>query len=309
MLTILQKKAAQAIINIFETSKAQGDYSKVTIITGDNGHLTYGRAQTTLASGNLYLLIKAYCETDGAEFARECRWYLPRLAKRDIRLDTDGNLHALLRKAGEDPVMQDAQDEFFDRVYWQPSVQLANAVGITTALGVAVVYDSNVHGSWRAMRDRTFQSYGTVQDLTEKVWVKHYVTIRREWLATHKNLILRKTVYRMDSLLDLVLQPNWPLDLPFYVRGVRIDHGALEPLLPRASAEPADLRILFFDTPAMFGDDVKAVQNALVQHGQQLKIDGIFGERTEKAVKQFQAAQHLRVDGIVGPATRTALGL
>lgn len=26
---------------------------------GDTGHLTYGRAQTTLASGNLYLLLKA----------------------------------------------------------------------------------------------------------------------------------------------------------------------------------------------------------------------------------------------------------
>ena len=53
MLTELQKRAAQAIINVFETGDAQGDYGKVTLMKGDPGHLTYGRSQTTLSSGNL----------------------------------------------------------------------------------------------------------------------------------------------------------------------------------------------------------------------------------------------------------------
>ena len=60
MLTELQKKAAQAIVNIFETGRAEGEYGKVTLLPGDPGHLTYGKSQTTLTRGNLFLLIKAF---------------------------------------------------------------------------------------------------------------------------------------------------------------------------------------------------------------------------------------------------------
>ena len=53
MLTATQKKTAEALVNIFETGEALGDYSQVTLIAGDTGHLTFGRSQTTLGSGNL----------------------------------------------------------------------------------------------------------------------------------------------------------------------------------------------------------------------------------------------------------------
>ena len=54
-LTKTQKRTAQAIVNIFETGRVHGDYGQVTLLAGDTGHLTYGRAQTTLASANLSL--------------------------------------------------------------------------------------------------------------------------------------------------------------------------------------------------------------------------------------------------------------
>ena len=57
MLTDLQKKTAQAVVNIFETGTALGKYGNVTLMAGDSGHLTYGRSQTTLASGHLSLLL------------------------------------------------------------------------------------------------------------------------------------------------------------------------------------------------------------------------------------------------------------
>ena len=79
----VQKQIAEAIVNIFETGRPHGDYGAVTVLRGDSGHLTYGRSQTTLGSGNLFLLIKAYCERDDAQFHGVLKTYLPRLESRD----------------------------------------------------------------------------------------------------------------------------------------------------------------------------------------------------------------------------------
>ena len=58
MLTSTQKQTAQSIINLFETGVVLGDYGNVTVITGDTGHLTFGRSQTTPGSRNLLDLLK-----------------------------------------------------------------------------------------------------------------------------------------------------------------------------------------------------------------------------------------------------------
>lgn len=55
------------------------------------------------------------------------------------------------------------------------------------------------------------------------------------------------------------------------------------------------------------GSDVRAIQDLLAQHGHPLPIDGVFGPRTESAVRRFQALHELDVDGIVGPKTAEAL--
>ncbi len=69
-------------------------------------------------------------------------------------------------------------------------------------------------------------------------------------------------------------------------------------------------RLLRYRQPMMRGEDVKALQTALSEHGYSPgKIDGIFGRKTEKAVKAFQKANGLKVDGVAGPKTFRALGL
>ena len=45
----------------------------------------------------------------------------------------------------------------------------------------------------------------------------------------------------------------------------------------------------------------------LNSNGYVLKTDGIFGERTLVAVKDYQGKNSLRVDGIVGPKTLAKL--
>lgn len=310
MLSELQKKAAQAIVNVFETGRAQGEYGKVTLLSGDSGHLTYGRSQTTLASGNLFLLVKSYCEAEGAELSSELEGFLPKLADNDLSLDRDMRLRRLLREAGGDPVMQAVQDGFFDRVYWQPAAQAAASINIESGLGVGVVYDSHVHGSWRRMRDRTTQRFGSVADIGAESWITRYIEVRRDWLANHSNTLLHKTVYRMDSLSHLIKDENWDLNLPFRVRGIVIDEFVLSGEgVPRAAEENEESRMLRLKAPYMEGDDVKALQQALVKIGMEVSIDGVFGPKTEAAVKEAQSRESLSADGIVGPATRAVLGL
>lgn len=55
------------------------------------------------------------------------------------------------------------------------------------------------------------------------------------------------------------------------------------------------------------GNDVRWLQMALTKKGYSLVCDGIFGPKTDEAVRAFQADRGLAIDGIVGPATRGEL--
>ena len=55
------------------------------------------------------------------------------------------------------------------------------------------------------------------------------------------------------------------------------------------------------------GDDVERLQTMLNNAGYSLDVDGIFGDNTYNAVRQYQRAQGLDVDGIVGTNTWGAL--
>ena len=55
------------------------------------------------------------------------------------------------------------------------------------------------------------------------------------------------------------------------------------------------------------GGDVPILQKALNNHGERLMVDGIFGLRTERAVKHFQAQSGLETTGEVDSGTWGAL--
>lgn len=58
------------------------------------------------------------------------------------------------------------------------------------------------------------------------------------------------------------------------------------------------------------GEEVKAIQQKLKEQGLfNDKVDGIFGPKTEKALKQFQSKNGLTADGIAGPQTLKTLGI
>ena len=55
------------------------------------------------------------------------------------------------------------------------------------------------------------------------------------------------------------------------------------------------------------GNDVKTLQELLNQNGYSLDVDGIFGSKTQAAVKDYQTKNKLTVDGIAGNETWGAL--
>ncbi|HEY3633090.1 MAG TPA: peptidoglycan-binding protein [Jatrophihabitantaceae bacterium] len=61
-------------------------------------------------------------------------------------------------------------------------------------------------------------------------------------------------------------------------------------------------------TNLVFGDDVVALQEQLLEMGYDIvRPDGVFGRRTEAALRAFQRDYGLTPDGICGPATLRAL--
>lgn len=301
-MTPLQQKTIKAIVNVFETGRAAGNYSAVTVLAGDSGHLTYGRSQSALGSGTLFELLSQYCVSPAAKFAAQLEPYLPRIQARDTTLDNDANLRGILRDAGADPVMQAEQDRFFDATYFNPACTSASACGLGSALAQAIVYDSHVQGNWRAMRDAANQKCGSPgsNGVNEQQWLATYVQIRKQWLLS-SHPPLPATSYRMDAFLNLIGNGNWDLDLPIQVHGVTI---ALADLGETGDATPPSLRMT---SPPVTGDSVRKLQAGLSKAGFACGQDGVFGPATEAAVKAFQAAKGMPQDGVVGPEVWSAL--
>lgn len=58
------------------------------------------------------------------------------------------------------------------------------------------------------------------------------------------------------------------------------------------------------------GSDVRTVQDKLLRwRYYDGSVDGVYGARTYRAVRRFQAKNGLKVDGVVGPSTAKALGI
>lgn len=310
-LTRTQRAVCEAIVNIFETGSVRGDYGQVTVIPTDTGRLTYGRSQSALGSGSLLKLLKSYCAQPQARFGERLRGELVRFESKDLTLDSDQRLHNVLRACADDPVMRDTQDTFFDRFYFQPALREATTLGIVSALGVAVVYDSFVHGSWPTLRDRTNDMDGTVSQLGERAWVRAYVARRRSWLAASRRKDLRATVYRMDAFQRLLEQNQWDLALPLVVRGVEVSELSLA-ALPRGCFDgpPPGSRSLLLASPMATGLDVRMLQLALSEQQVAITADGVFGKASANAIRALQLAHGQEPTGTADSAfIRNVVGI
>lgn len=94
-------------------------------------------------------------------------------------------------------------------------------------------------------------------------------------------------------------------------RGLSVT-GIVDEVTARALEEAqwklGDRSLSLQEPPLMHGDDVAALQSRLTEMGFDCgRVDGIYGPRTELAVKDFQKSVGATVDGKCGPATIIAL--
>lgn len=223
-LTALQKRICEQVVNAFETGSTQGDYGALVIFSDgphDVRQITYGRSQTT-EYGNLEELVQRYVDA-GGDFSEQLRPFIPKIGV--TPLVDDKNFKQLLRDAGrKDPVMQRVQDDFFDRRYFQPAMEWAETNGFTLALSALTIYDSFIHsGTIFDFLRKRFPEVPPAKGGDEKTWIKQYVDVRHEWLATHPKPVLRATVYRTRCLKDQIARDNWDLSqLPIDANGVKV---------------------------------------------------------------------------------------
>ena len=309
----LQKQTCISMVNIFESSSVTGNYGAIGGLKNDKGHLSYGRSQVSLASGNLFLLIKAYCEAPDAQFSSELSAYLPRLGDKDFTLDTDLGIRALLREAGHDPAMQRVQDDYLDRNFFQPAIAHAVQAGLTRPLSQAIVYDTHIQGGWAACSHAVNGAIGTVGGGTsEEDWIKRYLEVRTNYLTQNTS---PPTTYRPEAYSKLVADANWDLNLSITFRGVNITALSLggskpDPIVPSGPIpDPGvdNLPLLRPRVPYTRGPDVLNLQKLLNAIGMKNSLDQIYGPFTQALVTNFQRLKGLKPDGIVGPQTWAAL--
>src|SRR5262249_41457814 len=88
--------------------------------------------------------------------------YLDRVKRRDETLREDREFIALLKSAATESEMDQAQDEEFDRQYWQPAKKKAAKHNVKSALGHAIFYDTTIQGGVDQVAKSTVTKLGGI---------------------------------------------------------------------------------------------------------------------------------------------------
>lgn len=223
-LSAKHKRLVERVVNVFETGKADGNYSAIAIFNDgphDIRQITYGRSQTT-EYGNLRELVRKYVAAKG-KYSAKLKPFAEKVGS--VALTDDAEFKDLLKKAGkEDVVMQQTQDAFFDERYFKPAMKWAKDNDFILPLSALVIYDSFIHsgGILWVIRNMFAESPPRAGG-NEIEWTTAYVAARHKWLANHHRPIVQKTVYRTQCFKDEIKRGNWMLDkVPIKTNGVSV---------------------------------------------------------------------------------------
>ena len=114
---------------------------------------------------------------------------------------------------------------------------------------------------------------------------------------------------RENDLVDALRDHDWTAFAEVYNGSGQVAHyaAALKAAYDRhaahAAAAPGDSVLHLLDR----GPAVRKLQELLRAAGNSIEPDGVFGQQTEAAVRQFQSDHGLAADGVVGSRTWAVL--
>jgi nucleoid-associated protein YgaU len=217
---------ANQITSIMEggTSSAKG-YATVSVVA-DGGIVSYGKHQSTLASGSLQAILDLYLASATSQTAETLRGYMPRVRQKDASLARDNGFVAALKAAASEKSMQLAQDQVFGSRYWDPAVTRAKGANIQSPLGYAMLYDTQIQGGLaECMTTATTQVGGTPgqkvgdREITELSFLQAFNDAREARLIrladraanegkTQRANALRNSTYRTRAFRSLLNAGN-----------------------------------------------------------------------------------------------------
>lgn len=176
--------------------------------------LSGGLLMASTLSGNLGKLLQEYQGLGGTQISQEL---IDNVVSKNILNDVEmvKVFKESFSKAGSDPLMREAQRTFFAREFLLPAEKKAATLEVLEPLGRLVVLDSFVQGAFGVVVGKMSPTYPeTDQKLNQWDFIRVYLSTRRNWLATHTNKVLNKTVDRVDCLIALEKDNHWDLKLP-----------------------------------------------------------------------------------------------
>lgn len=235
-MTPEQYDTCDQVLSVHETGHLlePAAYATATLLA-DGAGISYGRAQATGAT--LASVITQY-GIRGGSYARAIQEAMGSHGlgeARSVLREADApdwlrELLVVLRLAGGDSVMRATQDAVIRSGYLYPAEDYVRRLGCVEPLTVLAAYDLWVQsgaGRIDALRPN-FAERPPVRGGDERAWTVALIRARRAWLAgftdpsSARQALVRRTVYRCDSLLQLATEGRWDLARPLAVRGQTI---------------------------------------------------------------------------------------
>lgn len=234
-MNALQKRRAEQLTNIFENGTPVFQYSYVENLYDGRGY-TCGRIGFCTGTGDCLEVVQRYTKRVPHNPLAK---FIPELERLDSLPEDSperGDVSKLTgfpqawQLAAKDKLFCEVQDEVVDEWYFNPAMQHATQIGIKTALGQAIIYDTIIqHGEGTdpdglpALTTRTKKKIGGTPKtgIDEKKWLLAFLDVRRADLLNPYNSdtqdVWAESVGRVDTLRKLIQSGNFDLHVPLII--------------------------------------------------------------------------------------------
>lgn len=226
-----QKRRAEALTSVFENGTPTINYAAIEQLDDGRGY-TAGRAGFTTATGDAFLVVKRYTERVPQNPLAKYLPTLERLAESESNNVSElEGFAAAWREAAHDARFRAAQDAINDELYFEPAMDMAKSLGVATALGQAILYDTIIqHGGGTdadglsALVARTKNRVGGTPKtgIAESQWLSAFLDVRAQDLLHPANTATQEvwavSVSRVRVFEKLLRDNNLALRGPIVIR-------------------------------------------------------------------------------------------